>query len=133
MLASARRKLGSVVDLREGWAESLPFETEQFDLVVSCNMFHYVSQPMTALREMKRVLRVGGQLVLTDWWDDYVACRVCDFYLRLFSPAHVKMYGGAECALGCSTRLDMCFRRYPEIQDQLVVGTDDCHSYKEAA
>ena len=44
------------------------------------------------------MLRVGGRLVVTDWCDDYVACRVCDSCLRLFSPAHVKMYGGRECA-----------------------------------
>ncbi len=98
MLAIARARLGSAVDLREGWAESLPFETEQFDRVVSCNMFHYVREPLAALLEMRRVLRPGGQLVVTDWCDDYLACRVCDFYLRLFSPAHVRMYGEKECA-----------------------------------
>jgi hypothetical protein len=39
-----------------------------------------------------RCLRTGGALVITDWCDDYLACHVCDWYLRLFSPAHVKAY-----------------------------------------
>ena len=97
MLAIARQRLGSAVELREGWAESLPFESEQFDVVVSCNMFHYVREPIAALREMERVLRFGGQLVITDWCDDYLACRLCDLYLRLFSPSHVRIYREREC------------------------------------
>ena len=97
MLAVARRKLPSEVTLREGWAERLPFDSEQFDVVVSCNAFHYIRQPVAALLEMSRVLRPGGQLVITDWCDDYLACRVCDLALRLFSPAHFKVYREREC------------------------------------
>src|SRR3954453_9234478 len=40
MLAAARRRLPPEVELREGWAERLPFAAGQFDVVVSCNMFH---------------------------------------------------------------------------------------------
>ena len=97
MLEVARRRLPPSVDLREGWAEELPYRDQFFDVVVSCNMFHYVRRPVVALREMGRVVRPGGQLVITDWCDDYLACRLCDRYLRLFSPAHFKAYGEREC------------------------------------
>jgi ubiquinone/menaquinone biosynthesis C-methylase UbiE len=97
MLAVARRRLPTSVELREGWAERLPCDDESFDVVVSCNMFHYIRQPVVALREMGRVLRPGGQFVITDWCDDYLACRVCDWYLRLFSRAHYKVYREREC------------------------------------
>jgi SAM-dependent methyltransferase len=60
-------------------------------------MFHYVRQPVCTLMEMSRVLRPGGELLITDWCDDYLACRVCDWWLRLFSPAHVKVYREREC------------------------------------
>jgi len=83
MLAVARDKLSGKEDLRIGYADSLPWNTGTFDVVVSCNMFHYISHPVEALREMTRVLRPGGSLVLTDWCDDYLACRVCNIYLRL--------------------------------------------------
>ena len=39
--------------------------TGAFDVVVSCNMFHYVRRPVAALREVSRVLRGGGELVIT--------------------------------------------------------------------
>lgn len=97
MLAVARRKLPQTVELREGWAESLPCEDESFDVVVSCNVFHYIRRPVDALREMDRVLRPGGQLVITDWCDDYLACRICDLYLRLFDRAHFRVYRRSEC------------------------------------
>ncbi|MCL4848840.1 MAG: methyltransferase domain-containing protein [Acidobacteria bacterium] len=97
MLTIARRKLSPSIELRQGWAEYLPFEADTFDVVVSCNMFHYIREPIATLHEMRRVLRPGGQLVITDWCDDYWACRVVDLYLRLFSHAHFKTYREREC------------------------------------
>ena len=97
MLAVARRRLPPGVALTAGWADRLPYGDEAFDVVVSCNMFHYIRQPLAALREMQRVLRRGGELVITDWCDDYLSCRLCDWYLRLFSPAHVKVYRERDC------------------------------------
>lgn len=98
MLAMAKAKLSELVDLRIGWANELPWADGTFDLVVSCNMFHYVTHPVAAVREMERVLRPGGRIVITDWCDDYVACRLCNIYLRLVSKAHYKTYRQAECA-----------------------------------
>lgn len=99
MLAVARRRLPAYVELREGWADRLPYADESFDLLVSNNMFHYIAQPLAALREMRRVLRTGGTLVVTDWCDDYLACRLCDWYLRLFNRAHRGIYGEKDFRL----------------------------------
>jgi ubiquinone/menaquinone biosynthesis C-methylase UbiE len=98
MLAVARSRLSPKVELLEGCAERLPFADERFDVIVSCNMFHYLRRPAAALAEMARVLRPGGRLVITDWCDDYLACRICNVYLRAFSRAHFRMYGRRECA-----------------------------------
>jgi len=43
------------------------------------------------------VLRPGGHLILTDWCDDYLACRICDRVLRLLNPSQARIYGRAEC------------------------------------
>ena len=93
MLAVARDKLSGREDLRIGYADSLPWASGTFDAVVSCNMFHYISHPIQALKEMARVLRPNGVIVLTDWCDDYLACRVADLLLRILEPAHHRTYG----------------------------------------
>jgi ubiquinone/menaquinone biosynthesis C-methylase UbiE len=98
MLEVARSKLSDRVDLRVGWANELPWPDASFDVVVSCNMFHYITHPVDAVREMERVLVPGGRLLITDWCDDYLMCRICTAYLRLMSKAHFKTYREAECA-----------------------------------
>ncbi len=98
MLALARGKLAAEVDLREGWAESLPYPDASFDAVASCNVLHYLASPEKALREMLRVLRPGGRLALTDWCDDFLACRLCALWLRISGRARVRIYDSGECA-----------------------------------
>lgn len=44
-------------------AEYLPFQDNQFDIVLCKDLLHHVPTPETTLREMKRVARVGGNIV----------------------------------------------------------------------
>jgi len=97
MLAVARGKLPAAVDLQVGWADGLPWQASRFDVVVSCNVFHYMTNPSPALAEMSRVLRPGGRIVITDWCDDYLACRLCSHYLRWTGAAFHKIYSAGEC------------------------------------
>lgn len=97
MLNIARQKLCGRAELTQGYAELLPFAERSFDVVVSCSAFHFWRKPARALREILRVLVPGGRLVLTDWCDDYLACRLFDLFLRLTNKAHFKTYGTREC------------------------------------
>jgi ubiquinone/menaquinone biosynthesis C-methylase UbiE len=97
MLSVARQKLPDSVELRVGSADSIPFPNESFDRVISTSAFHYFRSPAQALRETKRVLKPNGRLVITDWCDDYLTCRVLDVFLRLFDRAHFRTYGVSEC------------------------------------
>jgi len=56
---------GVAVDFRAENAQALPFSSESFDTVFSCECLEHLPDPAQALREMARVLRRGGQLVLT--------------------------------------------------------------------
>lgn len=97
MLKLARHRLGPAIDLEQACAEKLPFGDAAFDVVVSTNVFHFIRHPVAALREMLRVSKPSGRAVITDWCDDYLACRVCDMFLRAFSRAHFRTYGSKEC------------------------------------
>ncbi|HXB24583.1 MAG TPA: methyltransferase domain-containing protein [Gemmatimonadaceae bacterium] len=80
-----------------GDALTLPFGAETFDVVASISVLHYWVEPVQVLREIRRVMRVGGRLVLTDWCDDYLACRICDRALRLWhAGGYVRAYGSRE-------------------------------------
>jgi ubiquinone/menaquinone biosynthesis C-methylase UbiE len=97
MLAQARRRLPSCVLLVAADAEALPFASGSFDSVVSSSSFHYWPAPADGLRELHRVMRPGGRVVITDWCDDYLACHLCDRILRWIDPTHYRIYGGEEC------------------------------------
>jgi ubiquinone/menaquinone biosynthesis C-methylase UbiE len=97
MLAEARRRLPEGVPLLVADAEGVPFADGSFDAVVSASSFHFWPRPDRGLAEIRRILRPRGRLVLTDWCDDYLACRLTDGLLRVVDPAHRRIYGVDGC------------------------------------
>ena len=51
-------------DAVASYAEVLPFQGETFDVIVSDNVFEHLSDPVTVLKEVKRVLKPGGYILL---------------------------------------------------------------------
>jgi ubiquinone/menaquinone biosynthesis C-methylase UbiE len=74
--ANARR-LGFEVEGRVGDAEHLPYDDDEFDLVVGHAVIHHIPDVELAFREMLRVLRPGGRLVIAG-----EPTRVGDWYAR---------------------------------------------------
>jgi ubiquinone/menaquinone biosynthesis C-methylase UbiE len=97
MLQMAQVKLKGAARLVRGWATDLPFRSNRFDMVLCVNAFHYVRDPRRALAEFARVLKPNGRLVITDWCDDYLTCKICDLFLRVFSRSHFRTYDQSEC------------------------------------
>jgi SAM-dependent methyltransferase len=58
------RAFGLEGDVRQGDGEQLPFNDESFDLVFSWGVIHHSANMAQALRELVRVCRSGGTLVL---------------------------------------------------------------------
>jgi len=77
-------------------SERLPFGDETFSAVLCSTSFHHYPDPERAVREMARVLRPRGRLVLADACADAWGARVADVFLRRLEPGHVRLYGSAE-------------------------------------
>jgi SAM-dependent methyltransferase len=71
----------------------LPFRSGSFHAVVSSSSLHHWSRPETALLEIRRVLRRGGRVVLTDWADDHLPTRLLGFLLRFTDRSHRRTLG----------------------------------------
>lgn len=65
-LAACRARLPGA-DLREGRAESLPFDSASVDVAVAQLVFHFVSDPPAAVAEMARVVVRGGRVAACVW------------------------------------------------------------------
>jgi SAM-dependent methyltransferase len=87
-----------LVDVRQGAAETLPFDDSSFDLVTALDVIEHLDDDAVALREMRRVLRPGGQVLVT-------------------VPAHRFMWGDQD-------EVNMHKRRYVarEIRDRLTAN-----------
>ncbi|MRU16515.1 class I SAM-dependent methyltransferase [Roseovarius sp. A21] len=97
MIAAARRRAtaaGVEVDLVKGKAGNLPFPDEHFDCVVSVATLCFVDDPRPTIREMVRVLKPGGRLILGELgrWNLWAAQRRMKGWLgsKLWSAAHFR-------------------------------------------
>ena len=68
MLIFLRNKFSSYTNLQcvQGDGEHLPLEDNQVDYVFANMFLHHVESPILAIKEMVRILKSGGKLVITD-------------------------------------------------------------------
>lgn len=69
MLADARTRLKkfSNIELRAGAVEELPIENGELDVALLFLVAHFIADPAVLLREVQRVLKPGGKLLLVDF------------------------------------------------------------------
>ncbi len=68
LLAVARSRLAEA-DLRQGDVEELPYPDDSFDAVTAFNSVQYATNPVQALREIKRVASPGAPVAVATWGD----------------------------------------------------------------
>ena len=75
-----------------GSAVDLPIESGSLDGILCTNSFHHYPEPQGVLREMRRVLKLGGRLVLVDPNLDHPLARL-------------TIYGGEALLFGMGVHL----------------------------
>jgi len=86
------------VEFRMADAHELPFEDATFDIVTCRRAAHHFTDIARALREMKRVLKPDGRLVIDDRSvpeDDFVDATMNHLDL-LHDPSHMREYRPSE-------------------------------------
>ncbi len=68
MIKIARQKIGRPFDVQlvRCYAERLPFDDATFDAALATLVFCSVKEPQRAFAELRRVVRVGGRIVLVE-------------------------------------------------------------------
>ncbi len=70
MLSIAREEVGKAglanIEFLEGKAEALPLSAEAVDLAYANMLLHHVNEPPEVFKEIRRILKPGGQVIITD-------------------------------------------------------------------
>jgi ubiquinone/menaquinone biosynthesis C-methylase UbiE len=66
MAQTRARQAGAIAEFRHGNASDMPFDADTFDFIVCRAAFKNFSEPVQAIREMHRVLKLGGKALIID-------------------------------------------------------------------
>jgi ubiquinone/menaquinone biosynthesis C-methylase UbiE len=97
-----------------GEADRIDFEAGSFDVVACRAAFHHFPDPERVLREMARVARPGGRLLVADMLgsEDPLLAAVHDEIERLCDPTHVRALPASAFA-ALFRRLDLTLLHEP--------------------
>jgi ubiquinone/menaquinone biosynthesis C-methylase UbiE len=148
MLEIARRNLAGIenASFHEADGLGLPFEDGELDVAFANMYLHHCPDPLAAIREMTRVLKPGGRLVITDmdvhdnaWFRDEMAdtwlgferSQVQGWFEQAGLVNVIVDCSGESC---CATRNDDqdCEAEKAQVSVFLAVGTRRTPGVREA-
>ena len=108
MLKKAKKKYGeySNVQFKEGNILQIEYPEESFDVVVAANVIHLLDEPYRALKELDRVCRKGGRIIIptymnqtdkgkTNGFSDTVGKAGADFKREFTAETYKKFFEDA--------------------------------------
>jgi demethylmenaquinone methyltransferase/2-methoxy-6-polyprenyl-1,4-benzoquinol methylase len=124
MLAAGRARvaaagLGGRIELREGRAESLPFDDAEFDALTFTYLLRYVDDPAGTMQELARVVRPGGTVAMLEFGVPRGIWRpLWEAYVRVGLPGAGALVSPAWREVGSflGPSIRGFYERYPVVQ-----------------
>lgn len=104
MIRVARRQHRHRKNLRfaVGSSEAIPADAGVFDVVASTISFHHWARPVDSLRDIARVLRPNGRVLILDLCRDNLFMAGLDQLQRWLQPSHAGIASTTEMRRYCS-------------------------------
>lgn len=96
MIEIANEKLANRVKLVIGDSENLPFDDNSFDLVYCNDSFHHYVEVEQVIKEISRVLKKDGYLIIGDLYQTALIRKIFNFLLRFNNEGDVHVYSKKE-------------------------------------
>ena len=92
MLKLAKEKKIKKCNLILGNCEELPYEDESMELILCLNSFHHYPNPKMVIKEMKRILKLNGKIIIGDIYTLPIIRHIINLYLPYSKSGDYKMY-----------------------------------------
>ncbi|MBC2857139.1 class I SAM-dependent methyltransferase [Cetobacterium sp. 2A] len=79
-----------------GDSENLPYENEMFDIITCINSFHHYPNPQLVAKEIARVLKLNGKLILGEIWLPPFFKSIVNKLLPYGKSGDFKIYSNSE-------------------------------------
>lgn len=97
MIHQAKKKLGESAKLQVGDAAHLPYDENSFDVIICNASFHHYTKPIQCLKEIHRVLKKEGVLILGDPTAPLrLYLRLLNWGLKYSNSGDYHIYGKKE-------------------------------------
>lgn len=97
MIEKSKELLDDRADLKVGDSDHLPWNDKSFDIVTCIASFHHYPGPELVLKEMKRVLRPGGILMIADPFTSNNLLRFfANILIKFGKSGDVRIYSQKE-------------------------------------
>ena len=96
MIKEAQCRLGLDASLMVADAENLPYEDSLFDILLCNASFHHYPNPRKALREMYRVLKPNGALLIGEGYAAWPLRAFINYSFRYSDSGDFHTYGQKE-------------------------------------
>lgn len=96
MVEESRKRMDRDADIKVADSEHIPYKDNTFDMLVCNASFHHYPHPEEVLREMKRVLKNGGKLLIGEGYAIQPFRTLLNFSFHFSYSGDFHSYGKHE-------------------------------------